>query len=118
MYGSEVGDIPCLTLVDSKDLYESIHNIKSPQDRRLIGDILQIKQAIAIDKIITEVRHVRSDDMLADPLTKGGVNAEELLNVLRCGTIKVPGDTSVTSSMKINTSTWQKLIQAQSEDFH
>ena len=118
MYGSEVGDIPCLTLVDSKDLYESIHNIKSPQDRRLIGDILQIKQAIAIDKIITEVRHVRSDDMLADPLTKGGVNAEELLNVLRCGTIKVPGDASVTSSMKINTSTWQKLIQAQSEDFH
>ena len=84
----------------------------------MIGDILQIKQAIAIDNIITEVRHIPGAEMLADPLTKGGLNADQLLNVLRCGVLKVPGDASVTSSMKINTSTWQKLIQAQSEDFN
>ena len=118
MYGVTAGDIPCLVLTDSKDLYESVHNIKNPQDKRLIGDILQIKQAIAIDNIITEVRHVSGSEMLADPLTKGGLNADELLNVIRCGVLKVPGDASVKSSMKINTSTWQKLIQAQSENFN
>ena len=27
MYGTKTGDIPCVTFVDSKDLYEAVHNI-------------------------------------------------------------------------------------------
>ena len=45
MYGTKIGDIPCLMLTDSKDLYEAVHNIKSPDEKRLIGDILQGRYA-------------------------------------------------------------------------
>ena len=58
MHGAEFGNIPRLTLTDSKGLSKAIHNIKSPGEKRIIGDILKIKQTIAIDKIITEARHV------------------------------------------------------------
>ena len=115
MYGTKIGDIPCLLLTDSKDLYEAIHNIKSPEEKRLIGDIFQLKQAIALDRIITEVRHVPKEDMLADPLTKGGRNAEELLRVIRSGVLNVPGGSEISSSTRINSSSWKKLLEAQTE---
>ena len=117
MYGSKLGDIPCVTFVDSKDLYEAVHNIKNVQDKRLLGDILQIKQAIAIDNIITELRLLPGSEMLADPLTKGGINAETLMNILRNGHFQIPGDVNIESSAKIKASTWKKLVQAQSESF-
>ena len=56
IYGRECGNIPCLTLIDSKDLHEAIHNVNNSNDKRLLGDILQIKQAIAVDGIIDELR--------------------------------------------------------------
>ena len=117
MYGTKAGDIPCITLIDSKDLHEAVHNIKTTQDKRLIGDIIQIKQAIAIDNIITELRLIPGDEMLANCLTKGGQNGADLIEVLRNGSIHIPGGEKVESSMKIHSSTWQKLIEAQSEDF-
>ena len=33
MYGVKAGNIPCLTLTDSKDLFEAVHNIKSPEEK-------------------------------------------------------------------------------------
>ena len=117
MYRAKDGDIPCLMLTDSKDLYEAVHNIKSPEEKRLIGDILQIKQAVVLEKNITEFRHVSKEDMLADPLTKGGGNAEELLKVVRGGVLNVPGGSTVVSSTRINSSSWKKLLEAQSESF-
>ena len=83
MYDMQAGNIPCLTLIDSKDLFEAVHNIKSPEDKRLIGDILQIKQAIAVDDLISELRYIPDEYMLADPLTKAGRSGEELLNCVR-----------------------------------
>ena len=117
MYGTKAGDIPCITLIDSKDLHEAVHNIKTTQDKRLIGDIIQIKQAIAIDNLITELRLIPGDDMLANCLTKGGQNGTELIDVLRNGALYIPGGKQVQSSMKIHSSTWRKLIEAQSESF-
>ena len=117
MYGKECGDIPCLTLTDSKDLYEAVHNVKNTNDKRLLGDILQIKQAMAVDGIIEELRHVPSHEMLADSLTKEGVNGEELLNCVRTGVLHVRGGLEVLRSKKLETSAWRKLIQAQSGDF-
>ena len=117
MYGVVAGNIPCLTLVDSKDLYEAVHNIKNPEDKRLIGDILQIKQAIAVDDIISELRFIPSEYMLADPLTKAGVNGEELLSYVRNGTIFMPGSLDVRKSSRLDSSTWKRLVQAQSKGF-
>ena len=75
------------------------------------------KFLIAIDNIITELRLISGDDMLANCLTKGGQNGEALIDVLRGGSLHVPGGETIQSSMKIHSSTWQKLIEAQSESF-
>ena len=117
MYGTKMGDIPCVTFVDSKDLYEAVHNIKNVQDKRLLGDILQIKQAIAIDGIITELRLLPGSEMLADPLTKKGVNAEALMEVIRSGQLHIPGNVNIGCSEKFKSATWKKLLQAQNEGF-
>ena len=117
MYGTKMGDIPCVTFVDSKDLYEAVHNIKNVQDKRLLGDILQIKQAIAIDGIITELRLLPGSEMLADPLTKKGVNAEALMEVIRSGQLHIPGNVNIECSEKFKSTTWKKLMQAQNEGF-
>ena len=117
MYGMQAGNIPCLTLIDSKDLFEAVHNIKSPEDKHLIGDILQIKQAIAVDDLIAELRFIPNEYMLADPLTKAGISGEELLNCVRNGTICVPGGMKIERSAKLNCSTWKRLVQAQSKGF-
>ena len=55
--------------------------------------------------------------MLANCLMKGGQNGADLIEVLRSGSLHVPGGKNVQSSMKIHSSTWQKLIEAQSESF-
>ena len=117
MYGTEAGNIPCLTLIDSKDLYEAVHNIKTPEDKHLIGDILQIKQAIAIDDLISELRLIPSENMLADSLTKAGRSGDELLSFVRNGTIYFPGRMEIDRSEKLDSSTWKRLIQAQSRGF-
>ena len=117
MHGNKAGDIPCIAMTDSKDLYEAVHNIKHPQDKKLIGDIYQIKQAIAIEKLITELRLIKGSEMLANSLTKGGANADDLMKVLRSGTLVIPGGNVVKDAKKIHSSTWQKLLQAQTESF-
>ena len=117
MYGRVDGDIACVAITDSKDLHEAVHNVKNTNDKRLLGDILQIKQAIAVDGIIEELRHVPSHEMLADSLTKEGANGEELLNCVRTGVIHVTGGLDVVKSKKFEASAWRKLIQAQSVDF-
>ena len=117
MYGREQGNIPCLTLIDSKDLHEAVHNVKNSNDKRLLGDILQIKQAIAVDGIIDELRLIPSHEMMADVLTKGGRNGEILLESVRNGKLFIAGGTMIERSKKIEASTWRKLIQAQSEGF-
>ena len=117
MYGKGQGNVPCLTMVDSKDLFEAVHNVKNTNDKRLIGDILLIKQAIAVDGVIDELRHVSSNEMLADCLTKDGANGEELLNCLRTGALYIQGGLEIGRSKKLETSAWRKLIQAQSKGF-
>ena len=110
MYGNVAGVIPCLVLTDLKDLYGSVNNIKNAQNKWLISDLHQLKQVIAIDNIITEVGLVPCTEIVADSLTKGSLNVDELSNVVRCSFLNVPGYSSIISSMKINTFTWQKLI--------
>ena len=91
--------------------------MKNSNDKRLLGDILQIKQAIAVDGIIDELRLIPSHEMLADVLTKGGQNGELLLESVRSGCLSVPGGNQINKSKKIAASTWQKLIKAKSEGF-
>ena len=58
MFGPKADEIPGLALTDNQDLYSCVHNLKSCEDKRLLADIIDIKQAIVDDKTITELRYV------------------------------------------------------------
>ena len=59
-------------------------------DRWLIPDVAAIKQALK-DGVVSELRLVPGDMMLANCLTKSGESGESLLEVLRTGRFKLPG---------------------------
>ena len=90
IFGEEAERIPGLALTDNQDLYSCVHNIKPCEDKRLMADILNIKQAIADDNTITELRYVPKEEMLADCLTKTGKWGEEFLEVVRTGVYRIP----------------------------
>ena len=70
MIGSKIESLPCLVLIDNQDLFSSNHHIKACEDKRLLADIINIKQSIEEDKTLNDVRYVSSNQMLADCLTK------------------------------------------------
>ena len=117
MFGKRAAEIPGLALIDNQDLWSTIHHLKNCEDKRLLADIIQLKQDIAVDKIINEVRFVPGSNMLADCLTKPGRAAEALNQVLKTGKYEVPGGYEIRDSTKINVDTWQALIDAETEDF-
>ena len=70
--------------IDSKSLYQAINGNKLVSDKRLRRDIAMLKQAIQ-EKDYYSLNLVKSKDMLADVLTKKGVNCANIMNVLYSG---------------------------------
>ena len=115
MFGSKADDIPGLALTDNQDLYSCVHNLKPCEDKRLLADIINIKQAIVDDKTIQELRYIPKDLMIADCLTKTGRLGEDLLKVVKTGVYHIPGGVTIRDSTKLNIRTWQQLMNAESE---
>ena len=90
LYGKRVNMIPSIVVTDSKNLEEAIHSTSLVEDSWLVPDIAVIKEAVE-EKTVTHVRRVKSQEMLANCLTKAGASGTELLNVLRIGEYKLPG---------------------------
>ena len=114
MFGSKADDIPGLAITDNQDLFSCVHNIKACEDKRLLADIISIKQAIVDDKTITELRYVPKEEMIADCLTKTGKLGDDLLKVVRTGVYQIPGGIHIRDSTKLNIKTWQQLMNAES----
>ena len=91
IFGSKADNIPGLAITDNQDLFSCVHNLKACEDKRLLADIISIKQAIIDDKTITELRYVPKEKMVADCLTKTGKLGEDLLNIVRTGVYVSPG---------------------------
>ena len=115
MFGDAADDIPGLALTDNQDLYSCVHNLKACEDKRLLADIISIKQAIADDNTITELRYVPKEQMIADCLTKTGKLGEDLLKVVRTGSYNIPGGVNIRESTKLNIKTWQQLMHAEKD---
>ena len=115
MFGDRAANIPGLALTDNQDLYSCVHNLKACEDKRLLADIISIKQAIADDKTITELRYISKDVMISDCLTKTGKLGEDLLNIVRTGVYHIPGGVKIRDSTKLNIKTWQQLMKAECE---
>ena len=116
--GSSFEKVPGLILIDNQDLFSCVHNLKSCEDKRLLMEIIAIRQAIYLDKTVSEVRYVESSQMIADCLTKSSKAGEDLLAVIRQGSYIIPGGNKVRDSTLTAVKTWRQLVEAekQSED--
>ena len=90
LFGKRMEDIPAIVFTDSNNLFKSVHSSSQVEDTWLIPDVAMIKDALE-QKVISEVRLVPGERMLANCLTKAGVTGTELLEVLRTGEYEVPG---------------------------
>ena len=89
IYGDDIDAVPVIIFTDSRNLFEAIHSTKLVDDAWLIPDIAVVKEALE-NGTISSVKHVASEDMLANCLTKAGASAEKLLKVLRTGVYNSP----------------------------
>ena len=113
MFGPKADNIPGLALTDNQDLFSCVHNLKACEDKRLLADIISIKQAIADDKTITELRYVPKEEMIADCLTKTGKLGDDLLKIVRTGVYQIPGGIHIRDSTRMNIKTWEQLMNAE-----
>ena len=113
MFGPKADNIPGLALTDNQDLFSCVHNLKACEDKRLLADIISIKQAIAEDKTITELRYVPKEEMIADCLTKTGKLGDDLLKIVRTGVYQIPGGIHIRDSTRMNIKTWEQLMNAE-----
>ena len=118
MFGKAAQKIPGLALIDNQDLWSTLHHLKNCEDKRLLPDIIQLKQSIIIDHTVQEVRYVQAKEMLSDCLTKPGRSAEAFNIILKTGKYEIPGGNDIRDSTKINVKTWKELIEAETEDFN
>ena len=90
IFGSRVMKIPSVVFTDCNNLYEAVLSTKLVEDPWLVPDIAVIKQALE-DKVISEIRLVPGELMIANCLTKQGASGDSLLEVLRNGSYGMPG---------------------------
>ena len=90
LYGRRVQDIPMVVVTDSKNLEEALKSTSLVDDLWLVPDIAIIKDAVE-DGTVSQVRRVKSEQMLANCLTKFGASGAGLLEVLRSGEYELPG---------------------------
>ena len=86
IYGGQV-DIKVKAVTDNKSSRDAVYSESEVSERILRGDIAVLKQLIETEAL-SEIRWVTGQNMLADLLTKKGVNKWSLLEVLENGRVK------------------------------
>jgi hypothetical protein len=87
--GANGENIPIKAYIDSMNLYEAVFSTKMVEDKKLRCDIAQIQEYVDKEKV--ELVWTKSEDMLADGLTKRGASTDSLLQVLKTGKLKEEG---------------------------
>ena len=84
LLGKDFGGMPLIVLTDNQSAVESIYNDTRVAEKRLLRDLAVIKEMVQL-KEICRVAWIPGDEMLADALTKHGVDGKGLLECLRKG---------------------------------
>lgn len=84
VYGHNANRLPIETITDNKSLVEALKSSKYCSDKRLRIDIGALKQLIA-NKDVVKIHWVKTDEQLADTLTKNGLSSHKLVNTLKTG---------------------------------
>ena len=100
MYGKRVENVPTIIVTDANNLYQAVHSTSLVDDAWLRTDIAAIQDALETG-VVTLIRKVKGEDMLADCLTKSGASAADLMRVLGTGYYKLQ-DGWMTSLKEIN----------------
>ena len=80
-------DLQIKAIVDNKSTRDAVYSSTCVDERRLRAEIAMIKE-LRQEKIVSEVKWVRGQHMLADVMTKRGVNPLPLINVMQQGRIE------------------------------
>ena len=86
IYGGEV-NLSVRAVTDNKSVRDAVYSESEVSERILRGDIAVLKQLIETEAL-AEIRWVTGQNMLADLLTKKGVNKVALLEVLAAGKLR------------------------------
>ena len=78
--------IPIVANIDSKSLLESIYSTKKVKRKTMRVVISSLQQHLQ-NGILSEIRHVQSEDNTADIFTKKGVNPARILQILETGSL-------------------------------
>ena len=84
--GTDILEIPIRAHTDSNNLYQAVYSTKFVDDKKLRLDIAQIQEAVSEENV--QVIWIKAEEMLADCLTKKGVNGDLLMEALETGKIK------------------------------
>ena len=79
--------IPIISVIDSNNLLEASLSTKFVEDKKLRLDIAQIQETLSTENVT--LQWIETASMLADSLTKNGVNSDPLLNVLSTGNLSL-----------------------------
>ena len=79
-------ELPVKALVDNKSCRDAVYSTTSVTERKLRAEIAVIKE-LQEEKIVSEVKWIRGQHMLADIMTKRGVNSLPLMTVMQKGRI-------------------------------
>ena len=109
MYGKRSMGVPAITVTDSKNLFEAVHNLKVVDDRRLVGTIAEIKEGLFGDGLVQELRHLQGEHMLADGLTKRGASSEDFMKILQTGKYTLPGGWKINPKSPELVKTWMDM---------
>ena len=109
MLGIQAKCIPCLMFIDCLDLYKTLHSLKPVVDKRLMVDICELKQTYAARDLVQEIRHIPSNLMLADGLTKPSAKSDGLLSVLQLGIYNPPGGWTIKPDKMAFSKLWVAL---------
>ena len=80
LYNTTETPLKTTCYVDSRSLVELIKSTKDPTDKRLLISTAALRESILDNKM--NVEWVRTQDNIADILTKNGVNSEPILSNL------------------------------------
>ena len=101
MCGQRAKGMQCVALTDNQGLFSNIHHLKSNVEDyrlRLQADILELRKNIEQEKIVQEVRDVKSASNIADALTKTTKSGEMLLQLVQTGRYDLRGGTQIRDS--------------------
>ena len=86
LLGVNCGVLPVKCFVDNKSLVQTVHSTKAVGDKRLRIEIAYIKELLERGEV-NQINWIpgSNSSMLANILTKSGVNGDSLLSVLQSG---------------------------------